>query len=404
MSESSETLNGLDGQRRAMLATLRAWCQINSGTFNLAGLERMSQALSVAFAPLAGQMMLLEVDPWRDVDERGAPIVRRLGKALLIRQRPEAPRRVLLCGHMDTVYAADHPFQHCAAVDEEHLRGPGVTDMKGGLVVMLHALLAFERSGEAANLGYDVLITPDEEIGSVGSRRLLEEAAKRHQVGLVFEPTASDGSMVDRRKGSGNFALVIRGRAAHAGRTGHRGRSALLAAARFTLELEKLAQQQWVSVNVGRIEGGGPVNIVPDLAVVRFNVRVEHPVEMVQTRLTLEQMVRSINALEGYTAVLHGDFTSPPKPLDRATRQLTALADRCAAAQGLTLAWSSSGGVTDGNKLAAAGLPNLDTLGVQGGEIHSDREFVVVGSLTQRAALAAAILIELARGAGPVGR
>ena len=175
---------------------------------------------------------------------------------------------------MDTVFAADHAFQHYQYVDDNCVNGPGVADMKGGLLVMLTALQALELSPNATNLGWEVLINADEEIGSIGSAPLLHDSALRNHLGLIYEPSMPDGTLAGARKGSGNFSLLIRGKAAHAGREHHLGRNAIAALATAMTALDNLNQHSDnITVNLGRIVGGGAVNVVPDLAICHFNVR-----------------------------------------------------------------------------------------------------------------------------------
>ena len=196
-----------------------------------------------------------------------------LGQAIAITKRPKAPLRILLNIHLDTVYPPDSSFQ---AVREEvgTLHGPGVADAKGGLAVMLTALEALERSPNAERIGWRVLLNPDEEIGSPGSASLLADTARDCQFGLLFEPALPDGALVNRRRGSGNFSIIVRGRAAHVGRDFEAGRSALVAAAKISLQLHSLNQSlPGVTLNVGAIDGGGPANVVPDLAICRINIR-----------------------------------------------------------------------------------------------------------------------------------
>ena len=160
---------------------------------------------------------------------------------------------------MDTVYAVDHPFQKSVRIDDKILRGPGATDAKGGIVVMLVVLQAFERSPWAEKVGWEVLINPDEEIGSPGSAPLLIQAAKRNHLGLVFEPSLPDGNLVGARKGSGNFTVIARGKAAHAGRDPQLGRNAIDALARFIVALASLDDSgDATTTNVGSHPGGRP--------------------------------------------------------------------------------------------------------------------------------------------------
>jgi glutamate carboxypeptidase len=272
-----------------------------------------------------------------------------------------------------------------------------VADAKGGLMVMLKALEAFERSPWAENLGWEVLVNPDEEIGSPGSGALLVEAARDNHIGLVFEPSLPDGNLVGDRKGSGNYKVTVRGRAAHAGREPHMGRNAINALARFIVELNE-ASENGITINVGYIEGGGPVNVVPDLAACRFNVRVMTLEDQVYFEEHVDGLVREFNRLDGICLDLEGNFARPPKPLDNRTVRLLSHIAECGSDLGLTLDWRSSGGSCDGNNLAAAGLPTVDSLGPTGGGIHSAEEYVMIDSLIERAQLNALLLMKLGAG------
>ena len=147
--------------------------------------------------------------------------------------RPDAPVQVILTGHYDTVYPETSAFQRVQTREDGALHGPGIADMKGGISVMLAALAAFERHPDAQRVGYRVLLSPDEEIGSIASGPVLADFARRGHVGLTYEPALADGRLASARKGSGNFHIVIQGRAAHAGRAFADGRNAVIGAARI---------------------------------------------------------------------------------------------------------------------------------------------------------------------------
>ncbi len=375
------------------------WAEINSGSRNIVGLDRMCTALAAGFSVLKGETRTVELGTDQVVKMEGTLAEMQLGKALSITKRGDARLRVLLCGHMDTVYPEDHPFQRCVRLDDNRLQGPGVADAKGGLVVMLNALEAFERSPWADRLGWEVLINPDEEIGSPGSAPLLAAAAHRNQLGLVFEPAFPDGALVGARRGTGNFTVLVRGRAAHAGREPHMGRNAIDALARFIVDLKDLhGAGPQITVNVGTIRGGGPVNVVPDLAVCRINVRVAEPGDQRRFEGNLEKLSEEINWLDGISVEVRGGFTRPPKPLDAQTGRLLDYVAECGHAVGLSIAWRPSGGACDGNNLAAEGLPTVDSLGAVGGNLHSTEEYMFLDSLTQRAQLIALLLMKLASG------
>src|SRR6266542_4277447 len=158
------------------------------------------------------------------------------GERLRLVRHADAAVKVLLNIHYDTVYPAESKFREVSWADAKTLRGPGVLDAKGGILVMLMAVRALERSNISGRVGYEIVLNPDEEIGSPGSGDLIVEAGKRCDCALLFEPAFSDGWLIDQRKGSGNFVFVVRGRAAHAGREFQLGRSAIVAAAELVVE------------------------------------------------------------------------------------------------------------------------------------------------------------------------
>jgi len=318
------------------------------------------------------------------------------GRNLHIVKRPDAPLRVLLTGHMDTVFGADHPFQACRWLDDDTLNGPGTADMKGGIAVMLAALTAFEASPFADLLGWEIVINSDEEVSSPGSAPLLAAAARRCHLGLTYEPALPDGTLAGARKGSGNFSAAITGRAAHAGREPEKGRNALLAAADLALRLKALTADD-LTVNPAKIDGGGPNNIVPDLAVLRWNMRPSTPAAEARAGTAITALVSEIEAAHEVAIHVHGSFARPPKPMDANQRRLFDLVRDTGAAIGLPIGWRDTGGVCDGNNLAATGLAVVDTLGPRGGAIHSADEFLCAGSLEERARLSALLLMRLAQ-------
>lgn len=382
-----------------MVELLARWANVNSSSHNLPGLNEMLALLETEFSRLGAETERAELEQHELEDSAGSAVRGPLGKALLIRKRPTAPLRIFLCCHMDTVYPPDHPFQKSVRIADNMLRGPGVTDAKGGLVVMLMALEAFERTPWSAKLGWEVLINPDEEIGSPGSATLLIQAAQKNDLGLVFEPSFPDGNLVSARKGSGNFTVIVKGKAAHAGRDPQLGRNAIDALARFIVGLASFTDSGGgITTNVGLIQGGGPVNVVPDLAECRFNVRVVTPDGQESFEGGLKRLAEEINRVDGISLVIHGRFTRPPKPLDGKMRKLLEQVAKCGRDLGLSLQWRPTGGACDGNNLAAAGLMTIDSLGATGGDIHSSEEYILLDSLAERAKLTALLLMKVASG------
>jgi glutamate carboxypeptidase len=399
MTAFDRELNWIEAQKGPMIDRLRAWAAINSGSRNLKGLARMAREARSAFAPLKAKPATLPVKPGEDVDAKGTRVETPFGPVLHFQKRAKAKRRVLLTGHLDTVFGKDHPFQGEKFLDANTLNAPGAADMKGGILVMLTALRALEQSKYADAIGYDVLLTSDEEVGSFGSAPLLKRFAHRAAFGMTFEPALPDGTFAGTRKGSGNFTVVVRGIAAHAGREFEKGVNAVAALARLTNDLYALnGKKAGVTVNPALVEGGRAVNIVPDLAILRFNVRIKDNTQGRWFEAAFQKILARHRKREGLKIEALGSFNRPPKKLSPANRKLFRALQACGRAIGVGVAWRPSGGCCEGNNLAAAGLPNIDTLGVRGGKIHTAQEFAKVDSLTERAKLSALLLLNFAAG------
>ncbi|MEM7681233.1 MAG: hydrolase [Planctomycetota bacterium] len=384
---------------KAMAEQVARWCAINSGSWNATGLGEMAETLTQELTQTFDQTPEhIELEPLQRVKDSGDIERIDTGPVLVLRRRPDAERKVLLGIHYDTVFAPDNPFQTVRQAGET-LHGPGVADAKGGIAVMLAALSAFEASPLAESLGWTLFLNPDEEVGSLSSLPVMRALAPEHDFGLLFEPALPDGSLIDIRKGSGNFDLVMHGAAAHAGREFEQGRNAVAALAQALAEIAQLTDlHKGVTVNVARVTGGGPANVVPDLALGTFNVRAANPADVEPALVRVRAAAKQAAERYGCTHELYGAFTSPPKTDTPGLRTLVEQTQAAGRSLGVELHVQSSGGVCDGNKLAGAGLPTLDTLGPIGAGLHSDRESLDLTSLAPRARLAAEVLCRYAQG------
>lgn len=396
--EEKAVLDSIAERGSAIVERAVGWSDVNSGSRNLAGLETVQGLLKDAFAVLPTEPQDIPLAASIEIAADGRETEQPHPPSMALIVRPEAPVQVVLTGHYDTVYPADSRFQTVGTRADGALHGPGIADMKGGISVILAALEAFEASADAANLGYRVLISPDEEIGSLASGPVLAEFGALGHVGLTYEPALSDGTLAGERKGSGNFHIRVTGRTAHAGRAFHEGRNAITAAARIAGALDALnGLRDGVTVNIARIDGGSPLNVVPDIAVVRFNVRFPDAAAAAWLEAGLAEAMK-VGEGDGLGVSLHGGFTRPAKPFNAAQTELFGKVKQVGALLGQEIAWKPSGGVCEGNNLFAAGLPNVDTLGVRGGDIHSENEFAWPDSFAERAQLSALILMKLASG------
>ena len=392
-------VDNLDDNAADMLSTVEKWSAQNSGSHNRAGLIAMRGLLSDRFSSLPAKLEEVALPKGEYVAKNGEVETITYEPALQVSVRPDAPVQLVLTGHYDTVFPADFHFQKPVQIDDDTINGPGTADMKAGLMVMLTALETLEHNDNASTIGYTILMSPDEEIGSPGSSAILAKLGKRSHLGLTYEPALADGSMAGARKGSGNFSLIIKGRAAHAGREHHIGRNAIAAMAEFIGGIEALnGQRDGVTFNIAKIDGGGAYNIVPELAIGRFNVRMKETEDMPWISVELDKLVSMLNQKDGIHAHMHGGFTRPPKPMAPANAQVFDWVKQAGGLLGQEIKWTPSGGVCEGNNLWASGCPNVDTLGVRGGDIHSDREFMKISSLVERARLSSVILMKLASG------
>ncbi len=382
----------------AMLDQVQSWCAINTGTANLKGLAEQAGILADAFSALPGEVSLVDPAEVTAIGSDGAEFAKPHGQHLVLRVRPRANRRLLLTGHMDTVFPADHSFQKLTWLKDDVLGGPGVADMKGGISVMLHALMAFEESGTAQSIGYDVLLNSDEETGSLASSALIAKLARGKVAALTYEPAAlPDGTLAHARGGTGNYSITFSGKSAHAGRNPQDGRNAVVAAADLIVRIKAMESDD-LTVNPAKLEGGSANNVVPDHAVVRFNIRPKSTDAMERFDSQLNALLADLAKLHDIGVHRHGGVTRPPKPVDEQAQRLFDLVKQCGAELGQTIAWQSTGGVCDGNNIAACGVPVVDTMGVRGGAIHSPDEYLIVPSLSERAALSALVLTAIAGG------
>jgi len=322
---------------------------------------------------------------------------RRLGSAPSVIEGPAGPHvhwsgggtpKVLIVGHHDTVF----PVGSCAArpftVAEGRATGPGIFDMKTGVVQAVHAVASL-----ADRSGVEILITADEEVGSGTSRALIEERALACGNVLVCEASADGGALKTARKGTGGYEVVVHGKASHAGLEPEKGINSLVAAAELILQINTFGDLATATTVTPTMASAGTAeNVVPAQARIRVDVRVEQPGE--EQRLT-EAFGALTTSVPGATIEVTGGVDRPPMP-SSASATLFPVAVAAGAAIGLgDVVGVGVGGGSDGNFTAAVGVPTLDGLGAVGGGAHADHEYVLVDTMVPRAHLLAAIIARL---------
>lgn len=357
------------------------WGHHNTHTFNLDGLFRQQKALENAFKLLNAKLTIQPTDDPR------------LGNILVFKKRAKADTQILLMGHYDTVYPVETGFTNVEKLDEHTLKGPGITDMKAGIVIMLKALEAFEKAPESKHIGWTVVLTPDEEIGSPGSKKRFLEEAKGASVALVFEPTLPNGNLVSARVGSSNCKISVVGKSAHAGRAFHEGKSAIHAVSEWVVNCRKKLMTD-VIFNVGTIEGGTGTNTVAEEASCTVNVRSHNERKLNATLALLKSEAKVLSETD-LRFNIDIKTLRPPKPFDTKTETLFHQLKSCAHQLDTDIDWEVSGGVCDGNDIASLGIPTIDTLGAVGSGIHTLNEQLHLPSLVEKTQLTFILLQSL---------
>lgn len=296
---------------------------------------------------------------------------------------------ILLLCHMDTVFPLGTIQKIPYREEGDKIFGPGVLDMKAGIVISLAAIESAQGSGLKRPV--TLLCTSDEEIGSHTSRELIGRLVKESALVLVLEGGLIDGSLKTWRKGVGGFKVTVRGRAAHAGGEHQMGRNAIEEMAHQVLAIQKLTDySRQTTVNVGVILGGTVTNVVPDECTIKVDVRIQQPDEWER----LEAEMKNLKpALDGTSVEVTGRLNRPPMPFDETMKDTFEKAQAIAAQAGIELKAGGSGGGSDANFVAALGTPVLDGLGAIGEGYHSEREFIFADSLAERVRLLSALLL-----------
>lgn len=360
------------------LAELESLVNIDCGSYTPEGVNRVADAVATSLAELGASVERAHPEPGRQ-----------LGDLLVGRLTGDGPR-LLLIGHMDTVFdpgtAAERPFR----VDGERALGPGTSDMKGGLLAGLHALAALHAVGIRPAVTF--VANPDEEIGSPFSTPRIRELVPQHDAALVLECARANGDVVSARKGIADLHLRFTGRAAHAGVEPEKGRSAILAAARQVVALHEL-NGRWPSVtlNAGVIQGGTRPNVVAAECLVKLDLRAATVADFEAASRAVEELLAR-PAVPDVETEVRRVAGHPPMEKSPATARLAELAIKLGGELGFELRDTATGGASDANTTAAAGLPTLDGLGPIGGDDHSADEWLDLSSVAPRTTLLAALI------------
>ncbi|GGV00262.1 glutamate carboxypeptidase [Streptomyces litmocidini] len=388
---AEELLDLAQARHSRYLDDLETLVSIDSGSYSPDGVNQVADWLQNRLTRLGFSVERIPFPP-HDGHRSGDALVARKKGGLT---EADGGRKVLLAGHMDTVFedgtAAERPFALHGAIAV----GPGVSDDKGGLLAGLTALEILDEYGADA---YDELVflaTPDEEIGSPASRGVIERTARGMHYGIGLECARENGDLVIARKGVADFRLTVTGRAAHAGIEPERGANAALAAAHLIVQLQAL-NGHWddVTVNVGVVRAGTRANIVCPEAELRVEVRAATSADVRRVRQAIQDAADH-PVVPGTTVTVEQLDLCPPMEDTPASRRMLEAARGAAGAVGIELGAAATGGVGDANLIAGTGVPTLDGLGPIGGADHTPKEWLDVTSVPHRIAVLAALVAAL---------
>jgi len=383
--ETTALLAAAEAQIEDFLSELALLVNIDSGTYTPDGVAQVAAALHERFAAAGA---LVEQVPGKLHDGRAH------GPHLIARWPGAGRGRILMVGHMDTVFpegeVARRPFRR----EEGRAYGPGVMDMKSGLLVGLYAARLLRAEAPWAELV--MLCNGDEEVGSPTSHDLVAHLASQADAVLVLEPNSRIEKVTIARKGVATFRLEVTGLSAHAGVEPDKGRNAIVELARRLLAVHALnGAIPGVTLNVGVIAGGERPNIVAERAHALIDVRAPDPAGVAAVEAALRGVVEAEPTVAGTETRLSGGFMHQPFTQSAASARLFAQADTVAGELGFALVGGATGGGSDGNTAAAVGAATLDGLGPAGGHAHNLGEYIEIASVAPRIALLGGLIARI---------
>jgi glutamate carboxypeptidase len=378
MVDVKKILARIESYQDEMVSTLEVLVNTDSPSTNKARMDEFSELVARLWESVGAKVTILPQETY--------------GNHVKVEWGSGDETVLVLC-HMDTVWDEGETKKRPFRIEDGKAYGPGVYDMKAGIVEALFAVRALVDLGLTPNKKIVVLHNSDEEIGSLSSRKLIEEEAKHSSAVLVLEPSARGGTLKTWRKGVGSFTFTIKGRASHAGADYEKGVSAIKEAAHQILRLHDMTDlQEGTTVNVGVVRGGTRPNVVAETAVLEVDLRVK-------TMLAAERVVPAILGTQpidpSATICVEGGLNRPPMERTEGNLRLFRLAQEIGRKMGIELEESGTGGGSDGNFTSALGIPTLDGLGAVGDDAHAVTEYTVLSSLPERAALVAGLMLEL---------
>lgn len=373
----------IKNSEQSMLNVIEKIVNIDSGSHNKAGIDQVGTFLSEEYKKMGFT-----------VERKENP---ENGDNLIIQHEEATDTTIMVIAHMDTVFpngtASERPF----TIKDGRAYGPGVIDMQSSLVSLLYAMKALYEENDDAYKNVTIILNSDEEIGSPTSRELIEEVSKTKDYALVMEPARANGAIVSARRGGGGYTLKVKGKASHSGVAPEDGVSAIEELAYKIIKLENLNDHEHgIAINVGQIHGGAATNMIPDEAVAEIDVRIakEEQKDMIEKQI---EDICATSDVEGTELILEGGINRPPLELNERNQALLQTVKKVGQSIGLTIEDVHTGGGSDASFPSALGVATIDGLGPVGGELHNEKEYLVVDTITERCMLLAKLMSHLSQ-------
>lgn len=365
------------------LDELRPLIDVDCGTYTLDGIANIAAQLTEKYQQMGG---------W-DIKEIDCG---KAGIGLEVRNKPDAEQiDILFIGHMDTVFPVGTVAERPMSVDDTKAYGPGVSDMKSGLLNIVYAMRTLSKE-QRDELSICICMNPDEETGSADSEQWIKSLGNKSRYVMVAEAARADGGLVKARKGSACYKIAYKGVAAHAGNDPQNGRSAITEMAHWVLALNELTNfDSGTTLNVGVASGGTGFNIVPDSATAMLDVRFWSNEEYAEIETKLEAMAKK-PFVDGVQVTLSREAYKPSMVPSAQTEQFMQLVEQAATELAIDINWKEVGGGSDANNTAILGVPTLDGFGPIGAGFHSDQEYLELESIKPRIELMIRVIEKIA--------
>lgn len=368
-------MGDLEDKQQEMIGFLETLVNIDSGSHDKKGVDEVGKLLRAEYENIGFQCRVSEQEKY--------------GNHLILQHETADEPSILLIAHMDTVFekgtASERPFH----IEGDRAYGPGVADMKGSQVTLLYAMKYLRNNHPESLRNVIILLNSDEEIGSPSSRAIIEELSETVDYALVMEPARKDGSIVTSRRGGGTYKLKIKGRAAHSGVAPQDGHSAIEEMGHKIVKLSELTNHdEGISINVGKVKGGGATNVVADAATLYVDVRVQNDAQSKEIKERFEEIC-AVPDVEGTKIKLTGGIRRPPMELDTENKELLKVVQDVGESIDIDVSHTHTGGGSDASFPSHLGVATVDGLGPVGGEMHSAKEYLELDSIVERTGLLA---------------